>query len=71
MIVGSFGVEKNALNFKDKLINNGMSDAALLFNTSKNVRNAYVFYSPNKSEVDAEKQKLKGKYDKIWILKLK
>ncbi len=71
VIVGSFGVEKNALNFKDKLINNGMSDAALLFNTSKNVRNAYVFYSPNKSEVDAEKQKLKGKYDKIWILKLK
>ena len=70
LIIGSFGVEKNALNFKNKVIMNGMSNTALLLNTSKNVRNAYVFYSTNKSEVDAEKQKYIGKFNKIWILKL-
>ena len=71
LVVGSFGVEKNALNFKNKLINNGMSNSAMLLNTSINVRNVYVFYSTNKTEVDAEKQKINGKFDKIWILKLK
>lgn len=70
LIIGSFGVEKNALNFKNKVIMNGMSNTALLLNTSKNVRNAYIFYSTNKSEVDAEKQKYIGKFNKIWILKL-
>lgn len=70
LIVGSFSVEQNAKNFKYKAINEGASNSAILLNTSNNVRNVYVFYSTNKSEVDAEKQKFNGKFDKIWILKL-
>lgn len=70
LIVGSFGVEKNALNFKNKAINDGASNSSILLNTSNNIRNVYIFYSTNKSEVDAEKQRFTGKFNKIWILKL-
>jgi type IX secretion system PorP/SprF family membrane protein len=70
VVVGAFGVENNALNYKAECINSGISQTAILWNKSRGVREVYVFYSIDRSEAVVEKLKYVVDHPKVWILKL-
>jgi type IX secretion system PorP/SprF family membrane protein len=70
VVVGAFGVENNALNYKAECINSGITQTAILWNKSRGVREVYVFYSIERSEAVVEKLKYVVDHPKVWILKL-
>lgn len=70
VVVGAFGVENNALNYKAECINAGITQTAILWNRSRGVREVYVFYSLDRSAAVVEKLKYVVDHPKVWILKL-
>lgn len=70
VVVGAFGVENNALNYKAECINSGITQTAILWNKTRGVREVYVFYSLDRSEAVVEKLKYVVDHPKVWILKL-
>jgi vacuolar-type H+-ATPase subunit I/STV1 len=70
VVVGAFGVENNALNYKAECINSGITQTAILWNKNRGVREVYVFYSLDRSEAVVEKLKYVVDHPKVWILKL-
>lgn len=70
VIAGAFGVENNAINFKADCINSGISQAAIMWNKQRGIREVYVFYSKKRSEAINEKLKYISDNPEIWILKL-
>jgi hypothetical protein len=70
VVVGAFGVENNALNYKTECVNSGITQTAILWNKSRGVREVYVFYSLERSEAVVEKLKYVVDHPKVWILKL-
>ncbi len=70
VVVGAFGVENNALNYKAECINSGITQTAILWNKTRGVREVYVYYTKERAEAVTEKLKYVVDHPKVWILKL-
>jgi len=70
VVVGSFGVRKNAGRFRDELAAQGEDNVMITFHQSINIYNVYVRRYDVYPAAIAERQKQMRKYANTWVLKL-
>jgi hypothetical protein len=70
VVIGAFGVKENALNWKEKSIQEGDGETAILYNSSLQVREVYVYYDLSHDAAMAERMKRASKYPTVWVQKL-
>ena len=70
VVIGAFGVKENAIKWKEKSLSEGDGKTAILYNSSLQVREVYVYYDLNHDAAMAERAKLVSKYPTVWVQKL-
>ena len=70
VVIGAFGVEQNALNWKNASIAKGNKNTLMLYNSTLQVREVYVYYSPDREPAMAERIKQYTEYPTVWVQKL-
>ncbi|MDG1857545.1 MAG: hypothetical protein P8I94_00495, partial [Emcibacteraceae bacterium] len=70
VVVGAFGVEENAINWKNASIAKGNKNTKLLYNSNLQVREVYMYYSPDREPAMVERGKQYAEYPTVWVQKL-
>lgn len=70
VVIGSFGVKENALNFKNERQMAGETSATIVFNKKIKIHNVFVLYSMDYETAHAERLKQLNLYENTWVLKL-
>jgi type IX secretion system PorP/SprF family membrane protein len=71
IVVGSFIVKKNAINWMKRSKEMGHADTKLLLNKELNMREVYVFYTKNRVEAIELREIYSELTKKAWVLELK
>ncbi len=70
VVIGAFGVEENAKNWKRQSLEKGNSNTAILYNSTLQVREVFLYYSPERDPAMVERMKRSGEYPTVWVQKL-
>ncbi len=70
VVIGAFGVEQNAINWKNQSIAKGEVNTKILYNSTLQVREVYVFYSPDREPAMVERIKHAKDNPAVWVQKL-
>jgi predicted phage gp36 major capsid-like protein len=70
VVIGAFGVEENAINWKNASIAKGNTNTKLLYNSNLQVREVYMYYSPDREPAMLERRKQYAEYPTVWVQKL-
>lgn len=70
VVVGAFGVKENAENWKRITIQNGEKNTKILYNSTLQVREVYVFYSSDRDPAMVERMRIAPSLPSVWVQKL-
>lgn len=70
VVIGSFGIKENALNFRNERQAAGETNATIVFNKSIQIHNVFVLHTDDYETAHAERLKQLNSYENTWVLKL-
>jgi type IX secretion system PorP/SprF family membrane protein len=70
VVVGAFGVKENAENWKKITIQNGEKNTKILYNSTLQVREVYIYYSSDRDPAMVERMRIAPKQPSVWVQKL-